>query len=92
MEEKSEFVRLAGLSATLPNYQDVAAFLRLDEKKAYFISTHPTALAAFNSNLSVSRRRGPSNVQITTEVCYDKVLDQAGKDQTYILGRRLRKR
>lgn len=36
MEQTGECVRLVGLSATLPNYQDVATFLRVDEKKGLF--------------------------------------------------------
>ena len=36
MEQTNEYVRLVGLSATLPNYQDVATFLRVDEKKGLF--------------------------------------------------------
>jgi pre-mRNA-splicing helicase BRR2 len=36
MEQTSEYVRLVGLSATLPNYQDVATFLRVDESKGLF--------------------------------------------------------
>jgi pre-mRNA-splicing helicase BRR2 len=30
VEETSELVRIVGLSATLPNYEDVAALLRVD--------------------------------------------------------------
>ena len=36
MEQTNEYVRLVGLSATLPNYEDVATFLRVDEKKGLF--------------------------------------------------------
>jgi pre-mRNA-splicing helicase BRR2 len=36
MEQTGEHVRLVGLSATLPNYEDVAAFLRVDRNKGLF--------------------------------------------------------
>ena len=36
VELSQDMVRLVGLSATLPNYQDVAAFLRVDEAKGLF--------------------------------------------------------
>ena len=36
METTQEDVRLIGLSATLPNYQDVATFLRVDPKTGLF--------------------------------------------------------
>lgn len=47
MEQNGDYVRLVGLSATLPNYQDVATFLRVDPKKGlfYFDSSYrPCAL------------------------------------------------
>ena len=36
VETTQEMVRLVGLSATLPNYEDVANFLRVDPKKGLF--------------------------------------------------------
>lgn len=36
IEESSELVRIVGLSATLPNYQDVAALLRVDPQSGLF--------------------------------------------------------
>jgi pre-mRNA-splicing helicase BRR2 len=41
MEQTSEYVRLVGLSATLPNYQDAAVFLRVDPAKGSSTSTLP---------------------------------------------------
>ena len=59
MEQTNEYVRLIGLSTTLPNYQDVASFLRVDEKKGLFYFGTAYLLARFNSNLSVLRRKSP---------------------------------
>ena len=36
IEQTSELVRIVALSATLPNYQDVAAFLRVNPKTGLF--------------------------------------------------------
>ena len=36
MEQTNDYVRLVGLSATLPNYQDVATFLRVGKKNGLF--------------------------------------------------------
>ena len=36
IEATQEMVRLVGLSATLPNYEDVATFLRVDPSKGLF--------------------------------------------------------
>jgi hypothetical protein len=36
IESTQEMIRLVGLSATLPNYEDVATFLRVDPSKGLF--------------------------------------------------------
>lgn len=36
IESTQEFTRLVGLSATLPNYEDVATFMRVDPAKGLF--------------------------------------------------------
>ncbi len=36
IEATQEMIRLVGLSATLPNYEDVATFLRVDPSKGLF--------------------------------------------------------
>ena len=85
MEQTNEYVRLVGLSATLPNYQDVASFLRVDEKKGlfYFDSSYrPCALQ--QQFIGVVEKKAIKRYQITNEVCYEKVLDQAGKNQTLV--------
>ncbi|KAJ7741533.1 putative RNA helicase [Mycena maculata] len=85
MEQTSEYVRLVGLSATLPNYQDVATFLRVDEKKGLFYfdaSYRPCGLQ--QQFIGVTEKKAIKRYQVTNEVCYEKVLDQAGKNQTLV--------
>ncbi|KAF7323081.1 hypothetical protein HMN09_00088200 [Mycena chlorophos] len=85
MEQTAEYVRLVGLSATLPNYQDVATFLRVDESKGlfYFDSTYrPCGLQ--QQFIGVTEKKAIKRYQITNEVCYEKVLDYAGKDQVLV--------
>ncbi|KAK7020512.1 putative ATP dependent RNA helicase [Favolaschia claudopus] len=85
MEQTSEYVRLVGLSATLPNYQDVATFLRVDESKGLFYfdaSYRPCGLQ--QQFIGVTEKRAIMRYQVTNEVCYEKVLDQAGKNQTLV--------
>ncbi|XP_006459706.1 hypothetical protein AGABI2DRAFT_219047 [Agaricus bisporus var. bisporus H97] len=85
MEQTNEYVRLVGLSATLPNYQDVATFLRVDEKKGlfYFDATYrPCALQ--QQFIGITEKKAIKRYQVMNEVCYEKVLDQAGKNQTLV--------
>ncbi|KAG5640834.1 hypothetical protein DXG03_006882 [Asterophora parasitica] len=85
MEQTNEYVRLVGLSATLPNYQDVATFLRVDESKGLFYfdaSYRPCGLQ--QQFIGITEKKAIKRYQITNEVCYEKVLDQAGKNQTLV--------
>ncbi|KIJ63099.1 hypothetical protein HYDPIDRAFT_29788 [Hydnomerulius pinastri MD-312] len=85
MEQTGDYVRLVGLSATLPNYQDVATFLRVDESKGLFYfdaSYRPCGLQ--QQFIGVTEKKAIKRFQVMNEVCYEKVLDQAGKNQTLV--------
>lgn len=84
-EQTHEDVRLVGLSATLPNYEDVATFLRVDVKKGLFYfdaSYRPCGLQ--QQFIGVTEKKAIKRYQVVNEVCYEKVLDQAGKHQTLV--------
>ena len=85
LEQTAEYVRLVGLSATLPNHEDVATFLRVDEKKGLFYfnaSYRPCGLQ--QQFIGITEMKAIKRYQVMNEVCYEKVLDQAGKNQTLI--------
>jgi len=85
MEQTQEYVRLVGLSATLPNYQDVAKFLRVDESKGLFYfdaSFRPCGLQ--QQFIGVTEKKAIKRYQVMNEVCYEKVLDNAGKNQVLV--------
>lgn len=85
MEQTNEYVRLVGLSATLPNYEDVATFLRVDEKKGLFYfdaSYRPCGLQ--QQFIGITEKKAIKRYQVMNEVLYEKVLDQAGKNQTLV--------
>jgi pre-mRNA-splicing helicase BRR2 len=78
-------VRLVGLSATLPNYQDVATFLRVDPNRGLFYfdaSYRPCALQ--QQFIGVMEKKAINRYQVMNEVCYEKVLEQAGRNQTLV--------
>lgn len=80
-----ESVRLVGLSATLPNYKDVATFLRVDFQKGLFFfdsSYRPTPLA--QSYVGITERKAFKRYQAMNDACYDKVLNYAGQHQVII--------
>lgn len=85
MEQTRDYVRLVALSATLPNYQDVAKFLRVDPKKGlfYFDSTY-RATPLQQQFIGVTEKKPIKRYQVMNEACYEKVLDQAGKNQSLV--------
>ncbi|CAG8581624.1 7898_t:CDS:2 [Paraglomus occultum] len=85
MEQTQELIRLVGLSATLPNYDDVATFLRVDKKKGlfFFDSTYrPCPLK--QEFIGVTEKKAIKRFQVMNEVTYQKVMERAGRNQVLI--------
>ena len=85
MEQTQEYVRLVALSATLPNYRDVARFLRVNPDKGLFYfdaSYRPCPLK--QEFIGVTEKKAIKRLQAMNDVCYDKVLEHAGKDQVIV--------
>lgn len=85
METTGEMVRLVGLSATLPNYEDVATLLRVKKDKGLFhfnASYRPCPMA--QTFIGVTIKKPLQRFQLMNEICYKKILDAAGKHQVMI--------
>ncbi|KAI3693620.1 hypothetical protein L1987_76568 [Smallanthus sonchifolius] len=85
IETTKEHIRLVGLSATLPNYDDVALFLRVDLKKGLFYfdnSYRPCPLA--QQYIGITVKKPLQRFQLMNDVCYEKVIGVAGKHQVLI--------
>uniref|UniRef100_A0AC35TM19 Helicase ATP-binding domain-containing protein n=1 Tax=Rhabditophanes sp. KR3021 TaxID=114890 RepID=A0AC35TM19_9BILA len=82
MEASKENVRLVGLSATLPNYGDVAAFLKVKEPFFFDNSYRPVPLA--QEYIGIKAKNGFKKYQIESDLLYEKVLNEAGKNQVLI--------
>ncbi|KAH3680742.1 hypothetical protein WICMUC_000176 [Wickerhamomyces mucosus] len=84
-ERTSRDIRLVGLSATLPNYKDVAKFLRVDEENGLFYfdgSYRPCPLA--QQFIGITEKNSFKKTVAMNEACYDKILEAAGKHQVII--------
>ena len=71
--QTQEDVRLIGLSATLPNYQDVATFLRVNVKEGLFYfdnSYRPVPLE--QQFIGVSEKKAVKRHQLMNEVVFKK--------------------
>ncbi len=81
-EQTGEPVRLVGLSATLPNYRDVASFLRVDPKKGLFHfdgSFRPCPLR--QEFIGVTDRKPIKQLKIMNDITYNKVLEHVGTNR-----------
>ncbi|KAK1332769.1 hypothetical protein QTO34_006299 [Cnephaeus nilssonii] len=85
IEMTQEEVRLIGLSATLPNYEDVATFLRVDPAKGLFYfdnSFRPVPLE--QTYVGITEKKAIKRFQIMNEIVYEKIMEHAGKNQVLV--------
>lgn len=85
IETTQEDVRLVGLSATLPNYQDVSTFLRVKPDKGLFYfdnSFRPVALE--QQYIGVTEKKAIKRFQVMNEIVYEKIMEKAGRNQVLV--------
>lgn len=85
-EQTGDPVRLVGLSATLPNYKDVASFLRVDPEKGLFhfdATFRPCPLK--QEFIGVTDKKAIKQLKTMNDVCYTKVLEQVGEHRNQML-------
>lgn len=86
IEQTGDPVRLVGLSATLPNYRDVASFLRVDPINGLFHfdgSYRPCPLR--QEFIGVTDKKAIKQLKIMNDVCYTKVMEQVGANKQQML-------
>mmetsp|Transcript_200 Transcript_200/g.509 ORF Transcript_200/g.509 Transcript_200/m.509 type:complete len:2147 (-) Transcript_200:47-6487(-) len=73
VETTAEPIRLVGLSATLPNYADVATFLRVKPEKGLFFFDHSFRPVPLQMQyVGITERNAFKRFQLQNEICYDK--------------------
>ncbi|KAL9092972.1 MAG: hypothetical protein Q9159_000596 [Coniocarpon cinnabarinum] len=85
-EQTGEPVRIIGLSATLPNYRDVASFLRVDPEHGMYHfdgSFRPCPLQ--QEFVGVTDKKPIKQLRTMNDVCYKKVLEQVGQKRNQML-------
>lgn len=78
-------IRIVGLSATLPNYEDVATFLRVKPEKGLFYfdnSFRPVPLE--QQYIGITEKKAIKRFQIMNEIVYQKTLENAGTNQVLV--------
>ncbi|KAJ6386840.1 hypothetical protein OIU78_016716 [Salix suchowensis] len=85
IETTKENIWLVGLSATLPNFEDVALFLRVDLEKGLFHfdnSYRPVPLS--QQYIGININKPLQRFQLMNDICYEKVMNVAGKHKVLI--------
>nr|6QV3_A Chain A, Pre-mRNA splicing helicase-like protein [Thermochaetoides thermophila]6QV4_A Chain A, Pre-mRNA splicing helicase-like protein [Thermochaetoides thermophila]6QWS_A Chain A, Pre-mRNA splicing helicase-like protein [Thermochaetoides thermophila] len=85
-EQTGEPVRIIGLSATLPNYRDVASFLRVDFEKGLFYfdgSYRPCPLR--QEFIGVTDKKAIKQLKTMNDITYQKVLEHVGQNRNQML-------
>ncbi|CAD5210662.1 unnamed protein product [Bursaphelenchus okinawaensis] len=83
-EQTQENCRLVGLSATLPNYRDVAAFLRVNDDGLFYFNNSFRPVPLEQEYIGITEKKALKRYQAMNEVVYDKVMENAGKSQVLI--------
>lgn len=76
VESTQSMIRIVGLSATLPNYLEVAQFLRVNPEAGLFFfdsSYRPVPLA--QQYIGISEPNFRARIELQNEICYNKVVD-----------------
>jgi pre-mRNA-splicing helicase BRR2 len=85
IETTQEHIRLVGLSATLPNYEDVAVFLRVNpEKGLFYFGNQYRPVPLEQTYIGVTDKKAIKRFNTMNEVCYEKLMENAGKNQVLI--------
>ena len=86
IESTSELVRIVALSATLPNYEDVAAFLRVNRETGLFYfdySYRPVPLEQVY--IGITEKKAIKRMMLMNEICYEKVIERVGKNNQTLI-------
>eukprot|EP00053_Salpingoeca_punica_P020082 m.207381 g.207381 ORF g.207381 m.207381 type:complete len:2142 (+) comp17788_c0_seq1:161-6586(+) len=82
IEATSDHVRLVGLSATLPNYEDVAEFLHVDvDKGLFFFDGSFRAVPLHQTFIGISEKKAVKRLQIMNDLVYERVMKNAGTEK-----------
>ncbi len=85
IESTQELVRIVALSATLPNYKDVAAFLRVKlDGGVFFFDNSYRPVPLEQTYIGVTEKKAIKRLMLMNEILYEKVMERAGKHQILV--------
>lgn len=81
---RSQKIRIIGLSATLPNCEDVANFLQVPKEGLFFFDKTFRPVPLLQKYIGITENKAIKRFLLMNEICYEKLLEQAGKNQVLI--------
>jgi len=84
IESTQEMVRIMGLSATLPNYHDVATFLRVKPENLFAFPNSYRPIPLEMSFLGITVKKPFKRFQLMNKLCFEKVSEHAGTNQVLV--------
>ncbi|CAD8198479.1 unnamed protein product [Paramecium octaurelia] len=84
MEERQEYVRIVGLSATLPNYADVATFIRVKQSGVFFFDNSFRPVPLQQQYIGINEMKPIRRMLLMNEVLYEKVIERITKSQILV--------
>ena len=73
VEASQSMIRIVGLSATLPNYKDVASFLGVNDAGLFYFDSSYRPVPLEMQFIGVTERNSLQARNIQDDICYDKV-------------------
>ena len=83
-QNEEEKTRIVGLSATLPNYKDVAATLRIRGEGLFYFDQSYRPIPLEQRYLGVTEKKGVRKMLMLNEILYEKVMERVGNFQMII--------
>ena len=85
IEQTREYVRIVALSATLPNYHDVALFLRVNPAVGlFYFGAEYRPVPLEQTYVGITAKKGLTRAQVTNEVVFEKVMEDVGTNQILV--------
>ena len=84
VEATQDMVRVIGLSATLPNYQDVATFLRVKPSLCFYFDGTYRPVPLEQEYVGVMEKKPHKRLQMMNDITYEKVMAQDDGDQALV--------
>ena len=84
IETTQDAVRFVGLSATLPNYEDIATFLNVKREGLFHFDNSYRPVPLEQQYIGITEKKAIKRFQIMNELVYEKIMEHAGKNQVLV--------